>query len=165
VGEQGCDHRGQGGEDADHGQVAAGHRVGQEGVGRQVEHGQQRHRGQQGRVVDAQAPAPGAQGADQGGGQGAKLDPEGDPEDAAAGGRAALVDADEEQPEQHRRDQGEHDGDGREVTAIPPRTMTRPARTSGPGRSPLTRSTSTGSTAPLEARGATIAVRPVASAW
>jgi hypothetical protein len=52
-----------------------------------------------------------------------------------------------------------------EVTAIPPSTMTRPARTSGPGRSPLTRSTSTGRTAPLEARGATIAVWPVASAW
>ena len=52
-----------------------------------------------------------------------------------------------------------------EVTAIPARTMTRPAMATGPGRSPLPRSNSSGSTAPLEASGATIAVCPVARAW
>jgi hypothetical protein len=52
-----------------------------------------------------------------------------------------------------------------EITAIPASTMTRPARATGPGLPPLARSTSSGSTAPLEARGATIAAWPVASAW
>ena len=98
------------GEHADHGQVAAGPGIGQERVGRQVEHGQPAHRDRQGRVVDAEAaPARGAWGAGQGGGQGAQLDPEGDPEDAAPGGHAAPVDADEEQPEQHGHEQGEQD--------------------------------------------------------
>jgi len=118
VGEQRRDHRGERGQDADHGQVAAGHGVGEEGVGREVEHGQQGHRPQQGRVVDGQAaPAASPQGADQGGGQGADLDAEGDPEHAAAGGGAAQVDPDEEQPEGHRRDQGEQDRQGGRGTA------------------------------------------------
>ena len=47
------------------------------------------------------------------GGQGAELDPERDPEHAPPGGLAAQVDADEEQPEQHGRDQGEQDRHGR----------------------------------------------------
>jgi hypothetical protein len=121
-----------------------------------------------------------------------------------AGGHAALVDADEEQPEQHGRDQGEQDGDGRAEPGDPPaarpgladppagRGWAVPGRGRGglvrllggerghgdpgqhhdqAGQGDRSRPLAPGQVdqqrqhGPLEARGATTAVWPVASAW